>query len=70
MSLITWECLRCVQELTTISGPQNRIQGSCEPLLSEPQLWQHYDLLIALTRIQPAIITPDSSRDNRDGHRE
>ena len=30
MSLITWECPRCVQELTTILGPQNRIQGSCE----------------------------------------
>ena len=30
MSLITWACLRCVQELTTILGPQNRTQGSCE----------------------------------------
>ena len=29
MSLITWECLRCVQELTTILGPQNPTQGSC-----------------------------------------
>ena len=29
MSLITWACLRCVQELTTILGPQNRTQGSC-----------------------------------------
>ena len=30
MSLITWACLRCVQELTTILGPQNRTQGSCD----------------------------------------
>ena len=29
MSLITWECLRYVQGLTTILGPQNRTQGSC-----------------------------------------
>ena len=29
MTLITWECLRCVQELATIFGPQNRTQGSC-----------------------------------------
>ena len=29
MSLITWACLRCVQELTTILGPQNHTQGSC-----------------------------------------
>ena len=33
MSLITWACLRCVQELTTILGPQNRTQGSCEQYL-------------------------------------
>ena len=29
MTFITWACLRCVQELTTILGPQNRTQGSC-----------------------------------------
>ena len=29
MSLITWACLRYVQELATILGPQNRTQGSC-----------------------------------------
>ena len=33
MSLITWACLRYVQELTTILGPQNRTQGSCVKLL-------------------------------------
>ena len=30
MTFITWACLRYVQELTTILGPQNRTQGSCE----------------------------------------
>ena len=30
MTLITWACLKCVQELTTILGPQNRTQGSCD----------------------------------------
>ena len=29
MSLITWACLRYVQELATILGPQNHTQGSC-----------------------------------------
>ena len=29
MTLITWECLRYVQELATILGPQNHTQGSC-----------------------------------------
>ena len=29
MSLITWACLRCVQELATILGAQNRAQGRC-----------------------------------------
>ena len=27
--LITWEYLRCVQELATILGPQSRTQESC-----------------------------------------
>ena len=30
MTFITWACLRCVQELATISGPQNPTQRSCE----------------------------------------
>ena len=30
MTSITWASLRYVQELTTILGPQNRTQGSCE----------------------------------------
>ena len=30
MISITWADPRCVQELTTILGPQNRTQGSCE----------------------------------------
>ena len=34
MTLITWACLRYVQELTTILGPQNCTQGSCVLLLS------------------------------------
>ena len=29
MTFIKWACLRYVQELTTILGPQNRTQGSC-----------------------------------------
>ena len=29
MTFSTWACLRCVQELATILGPQNRIQGNC-----------------------------------------
>ena len=29
MTLITWTCLRYVQEMATILGPQNRTQGSC-----------------------------------------
>ena len=33
MTLITWECLRRVQELAPILGPQNRTQGSCESYL-------------------------------------
>ena len=30
MTFITWACLRCVQELATILGPQNPTQRSCE----------------------------------------
>ena len=30
MTFITWTCLRCVQELATISGPQNPTQRSCD----------------------------------------
>ena len=30
MTLITWACLRCVQEAATILGPQNRTQGRCD----------------------------------------
>ena len=30
MTSITWASPRYVQELTTILGPQNRTQGSCE----------------------------------------
>ena len=30
MTSITWASLRYVQELTTILGPQNRTQGSCD----------------------------------------
>ena len=30
MTFITWACLRCVQELATILGPQNPTQKSCE----------------------------------------
>ena len=30
MIFITWACLRCVQELATILGPQNPAQRSCE----------------------------------------
>ena len=30
MTLITWTCLRYVQEMATILGPQNRTQGSCD----------------------------------------
>ena len=37
MTLITWACLRYVQELATILGPQNRTQGSCEHLLRMPK---------------------------------
>ena len=33
MTSITWASPRYVQELTTILGPQNRTQGSCEYLL-------------------------------------
>ena len=29
MTFITWACLRCVQELATILGPQNPTQRSC-----------------------------------------
>ena len=29
MTFITWACLRYVQELTTILGPQNHTQGHC-----------------------------------------
>ena len=32
MTSITWASPRCVQELTTILGPQNRTQGSCDLL--------------------------------------
>ena len=32
MTFITWTCLRCVQELATILGPQNPTQRSCELL--------------------------------------
>ena len=32
MTSITWASPRYVQELATILGPQNRTQGSCEPL--------------------------------------
>ena len=45
MSLITWACLRCVQELTTILGPQNRTQGSCE------QQWTTAQMILASTYI-------------------
>ena len=34
MTLITWTCLRYVQEMATILGPQNRTQGSCDWFLS------------------------------------
>ena len=30
MTFITWPCLRCVQELATILGPQNPTQRSCD----------------------------------------
>ena len=30
MTFITWTCLRCVQELATILGPQNPTQRSCD----------------------------------------
>ena len=39
MSLITWACLRYVQELATILGPQNRTQGSC---VSHVLQWDTY----------------------------
>ena len=29
MAFSTWACLRCVLELATILGPQNRTQGRC-----------------------------------------
>ena len=39
MTSITWASLRYVQELTTILGPQNRTQGSCELLHSASQVY-------------------------------
>ena len=30
MTFITWACLRCVQELATILGPQNPTQRNCD----------------------------------------
>ena len=33
MTLITWACLRCVQELATILGPENPTQRSCDQYL-------------------------------------
>ena len=30
MTFSTWACLRCLLELATIFGPQNRIQGRCD----------------------------------------
>ena len=30
MTFSTWTCLRCVQELATILGPQNPTQRSCD----------------------------------------
>ena len=34
MTFITWACLRCVQELATILGPENPTQRSCVLVLS------------------------------------
>ena len=44
MTLITWDCLRCVQELATILGPQNRTHsgklcGVTEVLLPKARPW-------------------------------
>ena len=36
MTSITWAGPRCVQELATILGPQNRTQGRCERQLQIP----------------------------------
>ena len=38
MTFIKWASLRCVQELATILGPQNRTQGSCDWFLSLTEL--------------------------------
>ena len=43
MTFITWACIRYVQELTTILGPQNRTQGSCDVYYELS--WQKYVLL-------------------------
>ena len=42
MTFITWACLRCVQELATISGPQNPTQRSC--VLYSGELFGRVDL--------------------------
>ena len=38
MTSITWVSPRYVQELTTILGPQNRTQGSCDILFPKSVL--------------------------------
>ena len=37
MTSITWAAPRCVQELGTFLGPQNRTQGRCEIQYAECQ---------------------------------
>ena len=51
MTFITWACLRCVQELTTILGPQNRTQGRCAMLM----------MIISTGRWKPTIKEHPSS---------
>ena len=48
MTFITWACLRCVQELATILGPQNPTQRSCDGHWSCFMVRHAPDLLLIL----------------------
>ena len=60
MTSITWASLRYVQELTTILGPQNRTQGSCDLLLDNLLDVQFQQLLCIQYTSHEAVITAEA----------
>ena len=54
MTFITWACLRCVQKLVTILGPQNPTQRSCASKTKEQ--WQQIERKGIIKKIEPKIL--------------